>query len=421
MAVPVSMPRQGQSVETCIIGRWHHKKGDSVKEGDILLSYETDKAAFDLEAPVSGVLLEIFYEAGEEVPVLANIAVIGKQDEPVEEFRPSKTGTVTSGPVPDAESEPAGGLLYGMQGEELTAAAPAGPSKVRISPRARRMAEAMNIPTGGITGSGPYGRIIVRDILQSGSICATAIPAGGPVPGTAMADGEFTVHRISNLRQIIAGRMHASLQQSAQLTHHISADARRILACRSSFKSLPEGSPAGGITINDMVCYAVTRVLPGKKYLNSHFLGDQIRIFNRVHLGFAVDTERGLMVPVLKNADTCSLTGMSLKMKDLADRCRRGNIDPELLQGSEASFTVSNLGAYGIEMFTPVLNLPQTGILGINTIIKRPADLGEGVTGLVPFIGLSLTYDHRAVDGAPASAFLAALKAYIESFEPDTA
>src|SRR4030042_1663244 len=125
-------------------------------------------------------------------------------------------------------------------------------------------------------------------------------------------------------------------------------------------------------------------------------------------------------VPVLKNADSYDLTEMSVQIQDLAARCKKGNIDPALLQSSEASFTVTNLGAYGIEMFTPVLNLPQAGILGINTIIKRPADLGEGGLGVVPFIGLSLTYDHRAVDGAPASAFLAAVKAYIESFDPAT-
>ena len=292
--------------------------------------------------------------------------------------------------------------------------------KRRISPRAKKMAELMNVRTDAIHGSGPYGRIIVKDILQSdddvaGIAAATAIAREGAPGGD-----EYTIQKLGNMRRIIAEKMQASLQQSAQLTHHISADARKILTSRALFKSHTGGDDLAGITINDMICFAVTRVLLEKKYMNSHFLGDHLKMFNRVHLGFAVDTERGLMVPVLKNADALSLAEMSVQMKELAARCRKGDINPELLQSSEASFTVSNLGSYGIEMFTPVLNLPQTGILGINTITKRPADIGDGVIGIVPYIGLSLTYDHRAVDGAPASAFLAALKVTIESFEPVT-
>jgi pyruvate dehydrogenase E2 component (dihydrolipoamide acetyltransferase) len=417
MAIPVIMPRQGQSVESCIIAAWHFKKGDLIKEGDILLSYETDKASFDHESPVSGVLLEIFFNAGEEVPVLANIAVLGSEGESIEEFRPVKTGISISH---NPEGPAAGEVKSAATGtEQPKASVPIIPEtgKRRISPRARKMADMMNIRTDSILGSGPNGRIIVTDILQAGFVSAGEITSPVAARTTAAGKDDFTIQKLSNTRRIIAEKMHASLQQSAQLTHHISADARKILASRALFKT-HRSTDITGITINDIICFAVTRVLPEKKYLNSHFLGDQVRIFNRVHLGIAVDTERGLMVPVLKNADVLSLSEMSVKLKELAARCRKGDIDPGLLQSTEASFTVSNLGAYGIELFTPVLNLPQTGILGVNTIIKRPADLGEGVTGFVPFIGLSLTYDHRAVDGAPASAFLAALKAYLETFEP---
>lgn len=420
MAIPVPMPRQGQSVESCIITGWHYNKGDQVKEGDILLSYETDKASFDLESPASGVLLDTFYDAGEEVPVLVTIAVIGKEGESTDAFRPGKTG---SGPAPiPVEADSAKAKVTSMEqgGTETSGTEHTERRKKRISPRARKMAEMMNIPTESIPGSGPYGRVIVKDILQAGDSPAGSIPGPGITrTGTAVKE-EYTFLKLSNMRRIIAERMQSSLQQSAQLTHHISADARKILASRAFFKSQTGGSALNDITINDMMCFAVTRVLLEKTYLNSHFLGDRIKIYNRVHLGFAVDTERGLMVPVLKNADGYNFTEMSVRLKELAARCKRGDISPELLQSTEATFTVTNLGSYGIEMFTPVLNLPQTGILGINAIIKRPADLGDGVIGIIPFIGLSLTYDHRAVDGAPASAFLAALKAYIESFEPVT-
>jgi len=420
MAIPVSMPRQGQSVESCIIAAWHYKKGDRVKEGDILLSYETDKASFDLESPAPGTLLEIFYEAGEEVPVLTNIAVLGNEGESFEEFRPAKTGAATPHKHAEPEAEQVKETYTGINNQEAPGHEHAGTGKRRISPRAKKMAELMNVRTDSIHGSGPYGRIIVKDILQSGDDLAGITAATAIARKGAAGRDEYTIQNLGNMRRIIAEKMQASLQQSAQLTHHISADARKILASRAFFKSHTGGDALAGITINDMICFAVTRVLLEKKYMNSHFLGDHLKMFNRVHLGFAVDTERGLMVPVLKNADACSLTEMSVQLKELAARCRKGDINPGLLQSREASFTVTNLGSYGIEMFTPVLNLPQTGILGINTITKRPADIGEGVIGIVPYIGLSLTYDHRAVDGAPASAFLAALKAYIEMFEPMT-
>ena len=213
--------------------------------------------------------------------------------------------------------------------------------------------------------------------------------------------------------------MHASLQNSAQLTHHLSADARKILEYRKMFKSGQIKEFGENITITDMVCYAVIKALIIKPEINSHFLGDSIKTFHKVHLGIAVDTERGLMVPALKDADEMSLPELSSGLKSLADQCRKGNIDPELLASTSASFTVSNLGNYGIEMFTPILNIPQSGILGVNTIIYRPSDLGNGDIGFIPVIGLSLTYDHRAIDGAPASVFLKEVKEQIEGFSID--
>ena len=211
--------------------------------------------------------------------------------------------------------------------------------------------------------------------------------------------------------------MQASLQNSAQLTHHLSADARAILKLRNTVKEKQLNGNFPNITLNDMVCYALIRTLLKQPELNAQFSPDSIRTFNKVHLGMAVDTPRGLMVPVLKNADDYSLRGLSSQLKQLAESCRAGNIDPELLQSEAGSFTVSNLGAYGIELFTPVINLPQIGILGVNTIVYRPGDTGDGIIGFIPVIGLSLTYDHRAVDGAPASNFLRELKIAIENFD----
>lgn len=210
--------------------------------------------------------------------------------------------------------------------------------------------------------------------------------------------------------------MHQSLQNSAQLTHHLSADARKLLSYRKKFKAdFQTGKISENITINDMVCYAVIRSLKKFPQVNAHFMGDQMKLFRKVNLGLAVDTDRGLMVPALKDADDLSIGGLSNQLGKLAGNCRKGNINPDLLNPEAASFTISNLGNYGVEMFTPVINLPQVAILGVNTIIPRPMDLGDGVYGFVPMIGLSLTYDHRALDGGEATRFLADIAREIEN------
>ena len=167
-----------------------------------------------------------------------------------------------------------------------------------------------------------------------------------------------------------------------------------------------------------MVCYAVVQSLLLHPGANAHFLGEHIRIFDQVNLGMAVDTDRGLMVPSLPNADRYSLPELSFRLKEIAESSKKGSISPDLIVPEAATFTVSNLGNYGVEMFTPVINLPQAGILGVNTIIQRPATLTDGSFGFLPFMGLSLTYDHRALDGGPATLFLAEIKKQIEQLDP---
>ena len=182
-------------------------------------------------------------------------------------------------------------------------------------------------------------------------------------------------------------------------------------------KAMEEGRLATNITLNDFVCFAVIKALQQFPNVNSHFLGDSVRLFKKVHLALAVDTERGLMVPVVKNADDLSIISLAENLKQIATACRKGSIDPDLLSSEAASFTVSNLGNYGVEMFTPVINLPQSAILGVNTIVPRPKDIGGGVYAFVPHIGLSLTYDHRALDGGEATRFLKQIAIEIENLE----
>lgn len=399
MATVIIMPKQGQSVETCIITKWFRKKGERVSTGDILFSYETDKAAFDLEAPADGILLETFYDEGAEVPVLTNVAVIGEVGEQSAVYAPAGQAIISAPETTHEEqSAQAQAPSYAENVTNVT-------NRIRISPRARNFAEKHGIDFSSLRGSGPNGRIICADVekVQSTEIVTDRT--------------EFTEQALTNIRRIIAKAMHSSLQNSAQLTHHMSADVRNILAARNKIKAEKNtGKSVADITINDMICWCVIRALEKFPVVNSHFLENSIRTFNAVHLGMAVDTPRGLMVPALKNADRLSLSELSSELKSLADSCRKGSIDPELIKSTSATFTVSNLGNYGVEIFTPVINLPQSGILGVCAIINRPADLGNNTFGFVPYIGLSLTYDHRSVDGGPATLFLREIREQIEKF-----
>ena len=408
MATAVIMPKQGQSVETCIITKWFKTKGESVSVGDILFSYETDKAAFDLESTTDGILLDIFYGEGSEVPVLENVAVIGKSGETSDSFRQGQPGIAAPAASPAAESVTVSAGPAIQVSESFTAGSD---SRIRISPRAKRLADDKGVNYSSLSGSGPNGRIITADI-------ELLLSAGPVISSPSVTTGsDFTEQPLSNVRKLIAKAMHASLQNSAQLTHHMSADVRYLLEARQKIKEkLSTDKSQQDITLNDMICWCVIKALGKFPEANSHFLDDRIKTFKKVHLGLAVDTPRGLMVPAVKNASDMDLVRLSKELKAIAEACKKGSISPELIQSTAATFTVSNLGNYGVEMFTPVINLPQVGILGVCTIINRPANMGNNIFGFVPYIGLSLTYDHRAIDGGPATLFLREIKDQIEAF-----
>jgi pyruvate dehydrogenase E2 component (dihydrolipoamide acetyltransferase) len=415
MAVPVLMPRQGQSVETCILGQWYKSVGDEITVGDILFSYETDKASFEEEAKEDGVLLATFFNEGDEVPVLVNVAVIGKKNDSFEEFKPG--GASVKEQTVEKTTETVAKVV------EFEVELDSNDTRIRISPLAKKMAEKLGVNIQSLKGSGPYGRIIARDVEAAEK--EIEIHAPGPVVKTVTtpqkvmvieSGSDFEVMSIPNIRKLIANAMHQSLQNSAQLTHHMSADARQLQRLRKKFKAeFADGNIKQNITINDLVCFAVIRALEKFPQVNTHYHGDKMKWYKKVHLGLAVDTERGLMVPALKNANDLSISGLSAQLQQLATQARNGNINPDLLSPEAATFTVSNLGNYGVEMFTPVINLPQTAILGVCSIIPRPKEIEEGVYGFVPMIGLSLTYNHQALDGGEATLFLAEVRNQIEN------
>lgn len=438
MAIPVIMPRQGQSVESCILTQWYKSAGESVSKGDLLFAYETDKAAFEEEAQADGILLALFYKEGDEVPVLTNMAVIGDEGESVDEFRPDQNEV-----LPEEQHHDPVEVFLPAGDVPVPVSVPVQQNgKLSISPRARRLACEKRVMFESLKGTGPGGRIIERDILEEirkgkrltplaqkkMEADGLALPQEGQTPFgkitskelvEAPSVGSFTDEPLSNVRKIIAAAMHRSLQNSAQLTHHLSANASAMLRIRKVVKARMKDGYAYNITLNDMVCFAVIRALKLHPGANAHYLEGTLRKFSKVNLGMAVDTERGLLVPCLGNADDLSLTGLSSQLGELVEASRGGSVSPDLLAPEAATFTISNLGNYGVEMFTPVINLPQVGILGVNTIIQRPTVLADGSFGFQPFMGLSLTYDHRALDGGPATLFLAEIKNQIESLTED--
>jgi pyruvate dehydrogenase E2 component (dihydrolipoamide acetyltransferase) len=450
MVTPILLPKQGNSVETCNIVEWKKKKGEEVIKGEVLCDIETDKAVFEIESPGNGILLEIFFNEGDEVPVLTNIAVIGSKGEDYKEFIPGESRTKADGIEEkiSPESKQGAGIA------ETKNANPADSVKLNenslsgergISPRAKNLAGKLGISKDGIQGTGPGGRIIERDILeinksieplsraakdlqidneqrfQTGSGIGGMITTGdinnaGKAKENSIDIENVKVVPLKGIRKLIAERMLESLKNSAQLTLNSSADAASLLSLRKRFKS--EGNTANknldSITINDLIQYAVIKVLPDHPDLNSLFRENQIEYYKKIHLGFAVDTPRGLMVPVIRNAQDLSLLQLSLEAKRLASECTSGKINPDELNGG--TFTITNLGNLGIESFTPVLNLPQTAILGINTITLKPVDNGKSIK-FVPHISFSLTIDHRVIDGAVGARFLQSLAAAIAKID----
>lgn len=453
MAHVLIMPRQGNTVESCIIQEWKVKEGDAVGAETAVCVVETDKATFEVPAGAAGQVLKIVRPGGDDVPVLEPIAVIGAAGEDWQ--------TALGGMGGEA-SPPASRLSCPSEGQDkLTSlppstrplesgrtAPPAPPQAAPFqaapsggtaaSPRARNLAAREGIDPASIAGTGPGGRVIERDVAAAltnrppMTAAAKAAAGGGPLPAggsglggriTTADLGDFTSNDserynpisetpVKGIRKLIADRMLASLSESAQFTLNAGAPAARLQELRKRFKTQGAGEDGlglGKITVNDLVLYAVSRMLPAYPYMNALKTGDVLKTYERVHLGMAVDTPRGLMVPVIRNASLLSLRQISAEAKRLAAACQGGTVKPEELSGS--TFTVSNLGSFGITGFTPVLNAPEVAILGVCGIELKPVEGDDDECGFAfePRIGFSLTINHQVVDGAPAARFLKAL------------
>jgi pyruvate dehydrogenase E2 component (dihydrolipoamide acetyltransferase) len=417
MATKVIMPKLGNTVESSVILSWKVKPGDHIDKDAVLCEIETDKATMDVPAGVEGTVLALLHKEGDDVPVLEAIAVIGNQGETWQEgpetAQNPSVGETQAIPAASEPRESAPTASPPPSNAQKTTAAEVSATMSssmdkHASPRARQAMSQLGVNIGDIArGSGPNGRILERDVVaasQQEAIPYASAPQSDKGPGQALVEPaqEFEEVPLIGIRKRIAARMLNSIQTTAQYTEHSSADAERLLSLRARLKA-QKNPDVAGITIGDLVLAAVVKVLPEFPEFNAHLVDGTLKLYKPVHLGVAVDTPRGLMVPVVRNAQNLSLTDISKEVKRLAQACQNGTIAPDSLSGS--TFTVTNLGAYGIDQFTPVINAPETAILGVCTVRPTLVQTDAGVETRMR-IGLSLTSNHQVIDGAYAARFL---------------
>ena len=439
MATPVIMPRQGQSVESCILTEWKVAPGEVVEEGTVLAVIETDKASFDLESTAAGTVLELFWEADDDVPVLANVLAVGDEGEDCSALRPQQE--VAPEPTPEPSVAPTEQPEPQVTSPSATvtpvAPSPGASSEAGVSPRARKLALRSGIDPESLQGTGPGGRVIERDVeaVIEGrprlSASALAAAQGGelepPARGKGLAGMALAadmlepgaiegagVEPVKGIRKLIAERMMQSLGNTAQFTLNSTFDATAVQTFRKQKREDSKESGGPKITLNDLIAHALLETLKRHPSLNAHFLGERIARFEEVHLGVAVDTPRGLMVPVLRSACAKSLEEVSAGIKGMVESCIEGTILPDQLSGG--TFTLTNLGMLGIDHFTPVINPPEAAILGVGGISLRAVRSRDGEISYAESITLSLTIDHQAVDGAPAARFLKDLVDTLENY-----
>lgn len=401
MPTEVVLPRLGLTQDEGTVVRWLKPEGSRVAKGEPLFEVMTDKATLEIEAPASGVLLKILVPEGGTVAVATPIALIGEPGEAAAPAPGTRDGeAAVSGrrilPQPAAIGDPS--------------------ARVKISPRARALAERHGIDVRAVVGTGPDGRIIERDIQTAAASRAGGPPA--PPPSTApsstfrpSAGQPEESPAAARMRSIIARRMMESLHTTAQLTLTTEVDMEESVRLHAEVGPELERREGVRVTYTDLIVRAAAVALREHPRINARWEGEAVRRLPEIHVGVAVSLDDGLVVPVVRQADRATLGQISAAIKDLSDRARSNRLRPEEMQGS--TFTVTNLGMYDVDGFTPVLNSPDAAILGVGRLHRRPAAVGDRVE-IRSMMVLSLTFDHRVVDGAPAAQFLQRVKRILE-------
>lgn len=457
MPTAVLVPPLGQTVDTLTLAQWLKQEGDSIRQGEPLYVVETDKASLEIEAPASGILRQVTAKAGDEVAVLSTIAVIAGLDEEVgmtADHRPTTASLdlapATPNPLPVTSYPPPAIRLFvsprarrlaeleGVPLAELTATGPEGAIVERdvqaylaqaaaerertvaapdrtvdraITPVAKKVAEEAGLAWQSVAGTGPGGRVRREDVEQALASRSVDEPAAilSPISSSPVvpAQPHSPLDEASNLletipmrsvRAVIANRMHQSHSQTAPVTLTVEADATALVALRAQLAA--DGVVA---SYNDILLRILARSLVEHPRMNASLHGDEIKLWRNIDIGLAVDTDRGLLVPVVRSVDRKGLAELAKETRALAERARNGQSTPDELTGG--TFTLTNLGMYGIDAFTPIINLPECAILGVGRIQRRPVMDGDAIVGR-DLVWLSLTFDHRLVDGGQAARFL---------------
>ncbi|CAB4339010.1 unannotated protein [freshwater metagenome] len=426
----ISMPALGESVSEGTVTRWLKKVGDHVAVDEALLEVSTDKVDTEIPSPVSGTLLAIDVAVDSTVPVGARLALIGTSGSAVSTPRvaaPTPAAVVTATPAPAFVPAPA------MTPAPVAPTA-SQPDNAYVTPLVRKLATELGVNLATVSGTGVGGRIRKEDVQAASVKAAPAISVMAPTPATQLvsapriaAPGGSPLRgqtvTMSRLRKVIASRMVESLHVSAQLTTVIEVDVTKISRIRDKAKANFESREGVKLSYLPFFAVAICEALKQHPVVNSSVEGDQITYHAAEHLGIAVDTERGLLVPVIRDAGDLNMGAIARKISDLAARTRENKISPDELGGG--TFTLTNTGSRGALFDTPIINQPQVAILGLGSIVKRPMvvrgeDGGETIA-IRSMVYLALSYDHRVVDGADAARFLVTLKERLEtgSFESD--
>ena len=441
MAVELKMLQMDQTMTKGKIGKWLVKEGDTVTEGQPLLEIETDKVVHEQESPTDGVIAQILAEEGTNVPVNALLAIIGapgeeverveadtktEQQKPVEPAQPKATPSVTTTIEPKASpaarqlaeklaidltevtaSGPGGRILEGdvQRYIDLRVPVPTEAARLKASPLARRLAKEHGVNLSSIAGSGPDGRIVRDDVLQA----ASAAPEISAVETPALQQATEVI-AMEGIRGIIAERMTLSVQTNASVTLHTEVDATAFVELRGMLNDKLQAKEVS-ITYTDLLVKVVANALGEHPRLNATLTDEGIHLLSEINIGVAVALEDGLVVPVVRDADKERLSEISTQVKSFAERARGNQLTPGELQGG--TFTITNLGNFGIDAFTPIINPPESAILGVGRILKKPVVHNDEIV-IRSMLTLSLTFDHRVVDGAPAAQFLQTVSGYIQ-------
>ena len=425
MATYIEMPKLSDTMTEGTLVKWLKSEGDKVETGDVLAEVETDKATMEMEAFDDGVLHKHLVEPGAKVAIGSKIAILLKKGE-----EPPAEGALTESPKsasakadtiapPGATEAGAAETGAARAGAKAPAKAPPAPTaaapdaRVKASPLAKKIAGSKGVDLSGLAGTGPGGRIVARDV-EGAQPGAGAAPAKAAAPVAAMPAGEGDQRiALSGMRRVIAERLLTSKTTIPHFYLNIEVDAAPLMKFRAEANTAAEAAGLGKLTVNDFVLKAVIAAAVKVPAVNASFAGDAIIQYGSINLAVAVAVEEGLVTPVIRDARTKGLREISEAVKDLATRARSKKLKPEEYQGG--TITVSNLGSYGIESFSAIINPPQAMILSIGAIVKKPVvnAKDEIVAGQRMSIGLSA--DHRVVDGAVGAQYLAELRKLIES------